>query len=82
MSVLFIFVHMFNPSITIGLSLENVGTVTLAGTLAFIGYLSLYRALEIGPVAITEPLYLLRVRLSRWDYPCFYYMKESATWKD
>jgi drug/metabolite transporter (DMT)-like permease len=56
LNILLIFVHAFNPSITIGLSLANVGTGILAGTFAFVGYLSLYRALEIGPVAITCPL--------------------------
>ena len=56
LNILLIFVHVFNPSITIGLSLENMGAGMLAGTFAFIGYLSLYRALAIGPVAITSPL--------------------------
>lgn len=56
LNILVIFMHAFNPSITIGLSLANIGTGILTGTFAFVGYLSLYRALEIGPVAITCPL--------------------------
>src|SRR5437899_1813069 len=56
LNVLFIFMHVFNPSITIELSLENVGAGILTGTFTFVAYLSAYRALEVGPVAITSPL--------------------------
>lgn len=56
LNILFIFVHVFDPSVTIGLSLENVEAGVLTGVLTFVGYLSVYRALEIGPVVITSPL--------------------------
>jgi uncharacterized membrane protein len=56
LNVLFIFVHVFNPSITVGLSLANVEAGILTGVLTFVGYLAIYRALEIGPIVITSPL--------------------------
>src|SRR5260370_19864484 len=54
--VLFVIVRASNLPITLGLSLENVGVGILTGAFAFVGYLSLYQALEAGPIAITSPL--------------------------
>ncbi len=56
LNVLFIFIHTFNPSVTIDPSPGNVGAGILTGIFTFVAYLSIYRALEIGPVAITSPL--------------------------
>jgi drug/metabolite transporter (DMT)-like permease len=56
LNVLLIFGHAFSPSITIGLSLENVGAGILIGTCTFVAYIAIYRALEVGPIAITSPL--------------------------
>src|SRR4051794_8765082 len=56
LNVLLIFGHAFNPSITIGLSLGNVGAGILTGIFTFVAYISIYRALEVGTIAITSPL--------------------------
>ncbi len=44
------------PAIPFKISLESVFVGVLASVFASIGYFALYRALEIGPIAITSPL--------------------------
>jgi drug/metabolite transporter (DMT)-like permease len=56
LSVLYLLLLQFYPSSTFILSPGGVLIGLFTGTLTVIGYLSLYRALSLGPVAITSPL--------------------------